>query len=161
MPVYGFLKNEGGNLSNTILVSLNDSLSSRAVVNYLAQLSFCPEDWHITLLHLFRKPSASEELMGKKFAAELPERSTAMLEKARDKLVESGFNPNHIEIKLVAEPYPTIADGIIDQCRNKRYDLVVIGRKKMSKAEEFVLGDVSVKLVRALEGAAVLVIKSD
>jgi len=148
-------------LPNSILVSLNDSVSSRAVVEYLAQLSFCPEDWHITLIHLFRKPSASEELMGKKFTEELPERYRAMLEKARDKLVEAGFNPDHIEIKLVTEPYPTIADGIIDQCKKRKYNMVVIGRKKMSKAEEFVLGDVSVKLVRALEGAAVLVVKSE
>ncbi|MBW1721859.1 MAG: universal stress protein [Deltaproteobacteria bacterium] len=148
-------------MPNSILVSLNDSVSSRAVVEYLAQLSFCPEDWHITLIHLFRKPSASEELMGKKFTEELPERYRAMLEKARDKLVEAGFNPDHIEIKLVTEPYPTIADGIIDQCKKRKYNMVVIGRKKMSKAEEFVLGDVSVKLVRALEGAAVLVVKSE
>jgi len=148
-------------LPNSILVSLNDSVSSRAVVEYLAQLSFCPEDWHITLIHLFRKPSASEELMGKKFTEELPERYRAMLEKARDKLVEAGFNPDHIEIKLVTEPYPTIADGIIDQCKKRKYNMVVIGRKKMSKAEEFVLGDVSVKLVRALEGAAVFVVKSE
>ncbi len=148
-------------MTNSILVSLNDSMSSRAVVDYLSKLSFCPEDWHITLLHVFRRSSASEELMGRKFTEELPARYKAVLENAKDKLIESGFNPNLIDIKLVAEPYQTVADGIIDQCKKKRCDLVVIGRKKMSKAEEFVLGDVSVKLVRALEGAAVLVIKSE
>lgn len=148
-------------MPNSVLVSLNDSVSSRAVVDYLARISFCPEDWHITLLHVFRRSSASEELMGKKFTEELPARYQAVLENARDKLIESGFNPNLIEIKLLSEPYQTVADGIIDECRKKRCDLVVIGRKKMSKAEEFVLGDVSVKLVRALEGAAVLVVKSE
>lgn len=148
-------------MPNSILVSLNDSVSSRAVVDYLTKLSFCPGDWHVILLHLFRRPSASEELMGKKFAEKLPERYQAVLEKAKDELVEAGFDPKHIEIKLVSEPYQTVADGIIDQCRKKPCDLVVIGRKKMSKAEEFVLGDVSVKLVRALEGAAVLVVKSE
>jgi len=148
-------------LPNSILVSLNDSVSSRAVVDYLAKLAFCPEDWHITLLHVFRGSSASEELMGKKFTEELPVRYRAVLEKARDKLIESGFKPEHIEIKLVTEPYQTVAEGIIDQCKKKQCNLVVIGRKKMSKAEEFVLGDVSVKLVRALGGAAVLVVKSE
>ncbi len=39
-------------------------------------------------------------------------------------------------------------------------EMVMIGRKRMSKAEEFVMGDVGVKLVRALEGVAVLVVKS-
>lgn len=148
-------------MENSILVSVNDSLSSRVAVDYLTKLAFCAEDWHVTLLHLFRKPSASEELMGKKITEELPDRYRALLEKARDKLIDVGYNPRHIELKLVTEPYPTVADGIIDQCKKKHYNLVVIGRRKMSKAEEFVLGDVSVKLVRALEGSAVLVVKSE
>ena len=71
------------------------------------------------------------------------------------------FNAEKIETKMVTEPYATVADGIIDQCKKRAYDIVVIGRKRMSKAQEFVLGDVSVKLVRALEGTAVLVVKSD
>lgn len=147
-------------MTTSILVPLTDSVSSRAVVDYLSSLSFCPEDWRITLLHLFRKPSASEELMGKKFTNALPTRYSSLLDKASETLIESGFDPNHIKIQMVTEPYQTIADGIIDQFNKGNYDMVVIGRKRMSKAEEFVLGDVSVRLVRALEGAAVLVVKS-
>lgn len=149
-----------GNKKNSILVSLNDSISSRAVVNYLAGMSLCPEDWEIQLLHFFRKPSSSEELMGKKFTEDQPVRMFMVLEKAKEKLIESGFLPEKIEIELVQEPYETIADGIIDQARKRGSSLVIIGRKKMSKAEEFVMGDVSVKVIRALEGAAVLVVKS-
>lgn len=147
-------------MANSILVPLNDSMSSRAVVRFLSNLAFRPEDSEITLLHLFRKPSASEELMGKKFTAEMPSRVMGMLERVKDSLVESGFNPNNIKISLVTDAYPTISDGIIDQCNKKKYDLVVIGRKHMSKAEEFVRGDVSVRLVRSLEGSAVLVVKA-
>jgi nucleotide-binding universal stress UspA family protein len=148
-------------LNNSILVSLNDSVSSQAALDFLAHLAFCPDDSYITLLHLFRKPSASEELMGKKFTEEQPARFMAVLQKAKDKLIEFGFNPNNIEIEMVTRPYTTVADGIIDQFKKKNFDMVVIGRKRMSKAEEFVMGDVSVKLVRALEGAAVLVVTSD
>ncbi len=136
-------------------------MSSRAVVDYLARLSFCPEDAHITLVHLFKKPTATEDLMGKKFTEEQPARFSAVLEKAKDKLIEHGFAPNNIDIKLITDPYPTVAEGIIDQFKNKHFDMVIIGRKRMSKAEEFVMGDISVKLVRALEGTAVLVVKSD
>jgi nucleotide-binding universal stress UspA family protein len=148
-------------LPNSVLVSLNDSVSSQAALDFFARLEFCPENCHITLLHLFRKPSASEDLMGKKFTKEMPTRFMAVLEKAKDKLVESGYNPKNIEIEMVTEPYTTVAEGIIDQCKKRHIDMVVIGRKRMSKAEEFVLGDVSVKLVRALEEAAVLVVKSE
>jgi nucleotide-binding universal stress UspA family protein len=148
-------------VANSILVPLSDSISSKAVINFLSNLAFCPEDAEITLLHLFRKPSASEELMGKKFTAEMPYKDSALLERAKDTLVENGFNPKRINISLITDFYATIADGIIDQCSKKKYDLVVIGRKHMSKAEEFVRGDVSVRLIRALEGSAVLVVKAE
>ena len=145
---------------NSILVAINDSVSSRAVVDFLANMSLCPEEWDISLLHFFRKPSSSEILMGKKFAADQPGRLTKVLEKAKEKLVESGFIPEKIETELVNEQYETVADGIIDQANKRKSSMVIIGRKKMSKAEEFVMGDISVKVIRALEGAAVLVVKS-
>ena len=53
-----------------------------------------------------------------------------------------------------------MAEGIIDQFNKGNYTLVVLGRKQMSKAEEFVRGDVSIKLLRALRGAAVMVVTS-
>lgn len=144
----------------SILFAVNQSVSSRAAVNYISSLPFCPDDVHIKLVHLFRKPTSGEELMGKKFMNEQVDRYQAVLEQARDQLIEGGFVPNNIELELVKEPYPTISDGIMDLFAKGDYQMVVIGRKKMSKAEEFVLGDPSIKLVRALENTAIIVIKS-
>jgi nucleotide-binding universal stress UspA family protein len=141
-----------------MLIAMNDSLSARAAVDFIADLAICPEEMGITLLHVFRKPSAGEELMGEKFMKEQPARYMNAMKKARDNLVEKGYNPNLVTIKLVEDPYPTVAEGIIDQFHKGDYSMVIIGRKRMSKAEEFVRGDVSVKLVRALKGAAVLVV---
>lgn len=148
-------------MPNSILIALNDSVSARAALDFFARLVLCPENCHITLMHVFRKPTATEELMGKKFTEEQPARFRAMLEKAKDKLVECGYNPDTIEMLMVTDPHPTIAEAIIDQCKKQHYDMVIIGRKKMTKAEEFVLGDVSVKLLRALDRMGVLVVKSD
>jgi len=141
-----------------MLIAMDDSLSSKAAVDFLSELAICPEEVDMTLLHVFRKPSAGKNLMGEKFMKEQPAKYLNAMEKARDKLVEKGCNPQTIAIKLVDEPYPTVAEGIIDQYNKGDYSIVVIGRKQMSKAEEFVRGDVSVKLVRALKGAAVLVV---
>ncbi len=135
-------------------------MSSRAALDYLAGLSMCPEDVQITLVHVFRKASASEELMGKTFTDKEVKRLSNLLQDANNTLVEKGFIPDNIKILMVEEPYPTIADGIIDQFKKEKYDMVLIGRKRMSKAEEFVMGDISVKLVRALENTAVLVVTS-
>ena len=147
-------------MATTILVAYSESVASRVMMDFLLSMPLCRDECEVTLLHIFKKPSASEELMGKKFTEEQPTRLLAALQKAKDKLVESGFNPDLIQIELIADPYPTVADGIIDQCKKRGCQMVMIGRKKMSKAEEFVMGDVCVKLVRALEGVAVLVVKS-
>ena len=141
-----------------MLIAMDDSSSARAAVDFITDLAICPEEMDITLLHVFRKPSAGEELMGEKFMREQPARYLNAMEKARDQLVEKGCPPDTVTIKLVEEPYPTVAEGIIDQYSQGDYSMVVIGRKRMSKAEEFVRGDISVKLVRALKGAAVLVV---
>ena len=147
-------------MKNSILVAWNESMVSRTALDYLVGLSMCLEDVQITLLHVFRKASASEELMGKKFTKEEKDRLANLLQKTRDKLIENGFVPENIRTIMVEDPYVTIADGIIDQFKKEKFDMVVIGRKRMSKAEEFVMGDISIKLIRALENAAVLVVTS-
>lgn len=147
-------------MGNSMLIPLNDSVSSRGVVNFLVNMSLC-SDARITLVHVFRKPSSGEELMGKKFMAELPARFESLLQKAKDRLVkEKGFSPDRIDIALITEAYQTVAEAIIDYFKKGQFDMVVIGRKKMSKSEEFILGDISIKLIRELENTAVLVIKS-
>ncbi|MDY6973124.1 MAG: universal stress protein [Thermodesulfobacteriota bacterium] len=148
-------------MQNSILVSFNDSVSSRAALNFLGRLALCREDCRITLLHIFIRSSASEELMGKKFTEQEPARLMTVLEEAKKKLVEFGFNSKNVEIEMAMGPHATVSEGIIDHCRRQRYDVVVIGRKRMSRAEEFVLGDVSVKLLRVLEGVPILVVKTD
>lgn len=144
-----------------MLIAIDDSVSSRAAVDFIADLAICPEQFNITLLHVFRKPSASEELMGEKFMKEQPARYRKAMERAKDRLVEKGCDPKAVKIKLIEDLYTTVAEGIIDQFNKGDYSLVVIGRKRMSKAEEFVRGDISIKLVRALQGAAILVVKTD
>lgn len=68
------------------------------------------------------------------------------------------MRPKYSKNQTIEDPYITVAEGIIDQFNKGHYSMVVIGRKRMSKAEEFVSSDVSVKLARALTGAAVLVV---
>lgn len=100
--------------------------------------------------------------MGKKFMNEQPLKFQALLENAKQRLVaEKGFSPDQIDTVLLTDPYPSVTEGIIDFFQKGNYDLVVTGRKKMSKSEEFIMGDISVKLVRSLNKASVLVVKAD
>lgn len=147
-------------MANSILVPLNDTKSSRGVVDFLLNMSLC-SDSKLTLIHIFRKPSSGEELMGKKFMEEMPARLEKMLTDTKDRLVaEKEFDPRHIDIELVDKGYSSVSEGIIDYFKNGDFDMVVIGRKEMSKSEEFVLGDISAKLIRNLPKASILVVKT-
>ena len=149
-------------MHTSVLVPLNDSVSSKALLDFIIEKSpFADDSIEITLLHVFRKPTSGEELMGKKFMEEQPERFRNLLENAKNRLVEErGLAPEHIHIQLLTEPYPSVTEGIIDYFNKGNFDIVMIGRKQMSKSEEFVLGDISVKLVRSLDNTSVLVVKS-
>lgn len=154
------LNNGRAVVTYSILVAVNDSLSSRNALDYLSRHAICREGAQITLLHVFRKPSASEELMGEKYMREQQAYFTKVLESAKERLVAGGLKPQSVLLQMVTVPYPTATEGILEQFKQGGYDLVVIGRRRKSKAEEFVLGDVGVKLVRALDTGAVLVVKS-
>ena len=149
----------GKEVKCVILMAFNDSHSSRSALDCLINMSTCPEHSKITLLHILRKPTGSEEMMGKKFMQAAKIRIEGAMKKAYRQLLKAGFCEENIMSKIIETAYPTVADGIIDQFVKGNYNMVVIGRKKMSKAEEFVLGDTSIRLVRALEGTAVLVVK--
>src|SRR5690606_3760688 len=143
----------------SILMAFNDSSSSRTALDFLVKTSACPEYTTITLIHIYRKPTGSEEMMGKKYMQKAPERIMEAMEKARRQLEGIGYPSQNITVQIIDKPYASVADGIIDHFRSGNYNLVVIGRKKMSKSEEFVLGDPSIKLVRSLSGTAVMVVK--
>ncbi|GBC59562.1 hypothetical protein DENIS_0501 [Desulfonema ishimotonii] len=148
-------------MKKSILVALKDSESFNVVMAYVEALPLRFEALSITLCHVFRQPTASEALMGEDFIQKDFNRIRDMLQRAKERLVEAGFGEDQVVTELETTPYTTIAEGIISRFEKEKFDMVIIGRRKKSKSEEFVLGDVSVKLVRDLEKTAVLVIKSD
>ncbi|MEZ4602811.1 MAG: hypothetical protein R2861_05205 [Desulfobacterales bacterium] len=85
------------------------------MVEFLINFSINPDGCRVTLLHIFRKPTSGEELMGKKFMEEQPVKFQALLEKAKQRLVsEKGFSPDQIDTVLLTEPHPSVTEGIID-----------------------------------------------
>jgi nucleotide-binding universal stress UspA family protein len=143
----------------SILAAINNSISSRWVVDFLCQMPLNPDDVEIKFVHILREPKSDEGFMGEQFTKNLPERFIEVLNNARESMLKQGFRSDRIETELITHDYATITDGIIDTFRKGSYNMVVVGRKRMSKAEEFVLGDPSVKLVRELSGTAIVVVK--
>lgn len=146
-------------MSTSILVVFNETPCANLAVEFLAQMPLRFSEVRITLMHFFRKPTGSEEMMGRKFMQTQQERIDTNLSNARQRLIECGYPPDNVHVHLETRPFPTVADGIIAELKKGRYDIVVIGRKKMSKSEEFVIGDASIKLVRALDHTTVIIVR--
>ena len=146
-------------MKTSVLIAVNDSFSSRSVIDRFIRLPFIKEEVSVTLIHVFRKPSTSEELLGDEYILNQQNKFRETLENVKKKLLQSGFPKENVKTKLIENPYPTIYDGLLDQFNREDYNIVVIGRRRMSKAEEFVMGDSSIKLVRTLENSSVLVVK--
>ena len=104
--------------------------STRSALDFFINMGLQPEKMYLTLVHVFRKPTANEIMMGAKFTNKESVRFMNILEKAKNKLVQNGFHGDKIDINLVAEPYLTVADGIIDQVNKGNYKMVLIGRKR-------------------------------
>lgn len=145
---------------HSVLIAMKDAASARTLTSYFCSLPLAYDQLSITLLHVFRQPSASELLMGTEFAEATVKRIRSDLETAAERIRGCGVPRERIHIHVENRPYPTVAEGVIAHVARGGFDLVVIGRRTKSKSEEFVLGDASVKLVRALSDCAVLVVKT-
>ena len=146
-------------MNTSILVVLNDTPCSKLAVRFLVQCPLSSPEVQITLLHVFRKPTGSEDMMGKKYLQAQRDKTEATMSTARQMLIDAGYPPDHIHTHIETQPYATVADGIIAEVARGNYDIVVIGRKKMSKSEEFVLGDASIKVIRDVDKATVIVVR--
>jgi nucleotide-binding universal stress UspA family protein len=146
-------------MKTSILVVLNEAPCSKLAVEFLAQCPLNHSEVQVTLLHVFREPTGSEAMMGRKFLRGQKEKVEEEISTARQRLIEAGYPPDNIHALIETQPYPTVADGIIAEVDEGEYNIVVMARKKMSKSEEFVLGDASIKVIRAVEKATVVVVK--
>lgn len=150
---------KGGTLKTNVFVGTSDSVTFREVLNRFISLPFEKKRLTITLVHVFRKLTNSEQLLGQDYVAQQMERFTHTLKATKTHLISQGFTEDQVRVKLIETPYPSVAEGLIDQFEKGDYQVVVLGRKRMSKAEEFVLGDPCTKLLRHLENTCLMIIK--
>ncbi len=78
------------------------------------------------------------------------------LKMAKEKLLEAGFEKEHIEIKLHVKK-DGIARDIVSESKNN-YDVIVMGRRGLSGIKEFFFGSVSQKVLHAVKNLSVLIV---
>jgi nucleotide-binding universal stress UspA family protein len=127
-----------------VLIALDGSRDALLGVGYAARMLAGRKDVRITLFHV-RANDAPLEVIREAFAV------------ARRLLVDSGLRETAITDRQVARKVGTARD-ILEEIRRGGYGTVVIGRRGLTRAKQFLFGSVSQKVVQNARECAVWVV---
>ena len=138
-----------------ILVALDTSEEGMGTVDYLGTM-VDGTDWGITLFHVIRGldfvlPETGEILQDIEGAVK------ALLEQAVGRLEKAGLRPEQISTKT-ASGVASRAKAIVEEAKNGDYGTIVVGRRGLSRVEEFFMGSVSSKVMQLAQEMAVWVV---
>lgn len=145
-----------------ILIAVDTSANSKRAVQYVGDFFGCYPGFRVTLLHVILLPSpgffadASEE--EKWLGLRMSQAEKAMRD-YQNILVDSGFKRAKVEARIETGHMETVGDFIIAEQEKMKCCVVVIGRRGISKKEEFIFGSTSNKVLHEGRNCAVLVIE--
>jgi nucleotide-binding universal stress UspA family protein len=148
---------------NKILVAVDLSKNSLKAVDYVADIMSCHSGPDITLLNVIRE--VSEDLVPnreeRRRAVEASRQQTlGLMEEASKRLTWRGVPAQQIHLKIqVCDSPVRVAELILLELEKGGYGTVVIGRRGISKREEFLFGSVSNKIVHEARNCAVWVVE--
>lgn len=156
-----------------ILVAFDGSENSYRAVNYVAEIAGGMEGFAVTLVHVEMLPDRDmypEEDSWKRMCREREEQSRAHLEEGAAMLVGQGVPEaavTTVYIPSCHSPFHDqaqcsmgagVAADILGVQERDGFGTIVVGRKGVSKQEEFLFGSVSSKIMRRAQGCTVWVV---
>jgi len=134
-----------------ILVALDRSEDAMRAVDFVGEL-MGGHDFNVTLLHVIRngeqiKPGASFKPMPEEDIQTEEQKMQALFDEAKRRLVDYGFKPDHVTSKVItgASSPPR---AIVQEAEQGGYSPIVIGRRGLSKLQEFFMGSVSNQVIQ-------------
>ncbi|MBW1690649.1 MAG: universal stress protein [Deltaproteobacteria bacterium] len=155
-------------MGQKILVAFDDSENAMRAVDYIAS-SFSKEH-EITLYSIIPDTAAICDMNSPSLIPYFQERQASFcaiedqkkelveeaLQKAKGHLVSAGFDENNITVKVQTKNKGVVRD-IVNEA-NTGYDTIVVGRKGHSGVKEFILGNVSQKILQLARDMSVIVV---
>jgi nucleotide-binding universal stress UspA family protein len=83
---------------------------------------------------------------------------TPSLDKAKRKLLDSGFEPNKISIKLIQGVHSR-AKAIADEAKKENYGIIVMGRRGLSRVQNFFIGRVTNKVIHIARDRTIWIVR--
>jgi nucleotide-binding universal stress UspA family protein len=146
---------------NKFLVAVDNSENAIRAVDYIARI-LGGFDFKINLFHAIRGDHSIHSgiahlFFPKESFEEAEDGAKAVFDIAKRRLEDAGFASGQITAKLVSG-VPSRAEAIIKEAREGDYGTIVLGRRGLSKVQEFLLGRVSNKVISIIRRRAVWIV---
>ena len=151
-----------GEQDRHILVAVDGSEISERAVLYVADFLGDSPGFRVTLFHTVSVQDTRDldDPGGREARAKEREREVrGFLGRYREILIQSGFPADKVSSVVETGTEGPVAESILKKQAATGSCTIVIGRRKMSRKEEFLFGSVSSRLVRQAEGCSVWVIE--
>jgi len=144
------------------LIAVDESESSKRAVLYVADIVGGFPGFAVTLLSIIPEPEGDFFESEEEKVAWTKEKSGAankMLNNYQEIMVQAGFPRDKVHIRSCVGEEKSFSDAILETRCDLSCCTVVVGRHHKSKAEEFLLGSTSTRLIREAKNCAVWVVE--
>ena len=147
---------------NKILLAFDGSSDALSAVDFVGFLTG-GLDCEVGLLHVIRGNSKDlaeyqHIFPSKKYTKYAHKIITPSLDKAKKKLLDSGFEPNKISIKLIQGVHSR-AKAIADEAKKENYGIIVMGRRGLSRVQNFFIGRVTNKVIHMARDRTIWIVR--
>ena len=139
---------------NSILIAMDSSECSMQAIDFSGEL-MGGLDFNITLLHVVR--GAGNMSLSREDIQAQEDDIHAVFDQAKHRLINFGFKPENITSKIITG-LSSRAKAIVQEAKQNRHTTIVVGRRGLSKVQEFFMGSVSNKVIQLAEEQAVWVV---
>jgi nucleotide-binding universal stress UspA family protein len=145
---------------NGVVLVIDNSANAMKASRYVAEHFAMDPEMKVTIMGFIREPS--EDLFGhpdeyRRAKKDNEENIAALVDAAQKTLLSGGFLKESISVKTVRIRKETVASRLLEEQKRNPCDTIVVGGVKLSKPEEFIFGNLAVKLVRESECPVVTV----
>ncbi|MFZ5997454.1 MAG: universal stress protein [Nitrospirota bacterium] len=145
-----------------IMIAVDESENAKAALLFVAGFIGGFHGFSATILNVIAVPDRdmfASDGEREKWIEDRRESMSAMLERYRDILIQSGFPKTKVRTELVISDGRPVSSVILEKQKEVCSCALVVGRRGISKSEEFLFGSVSNALVHNASNCSVWVIE--
>jgi nucleotide-binding universal stress UspA family protein len=145
-----------------ILIAVDESENSRRALLYAADFLGGVPGFRATIVKIIPEPAEDFFCSTEEHDAWINEekkKAEEMLGMYKDILVQSGFRREKVDSLVELRPCPSVAQCIIEVQKRLKSCTVVVGRRVVSRKEEFLFGSTSSRLLHAKKSCAIWVVE--